>query len=428
MVDYGTYPSGLKAACAGGRPVDAAQAVIPFEECDVVPDDSASIDVRRILQPRTVTYARYRFSKIHNQMLVHIREELSVYVTRNFDEIDPSRLIAVPLFISHYPGFRNNMKRFYDSVASFLPSKDNLVSFSWQFNAREHASLYRWMMQVGRRVADPKSIRLPAEGALFESTSFIVVNIVRCEDQGKLLVYINPFLLPFLLYYGAGNGGTYFDRDVALKLSSAYSFKLYEFILDWISTSTTRKVAVSELRSRLMVPDAYDVAMFRRRVLDVAKEEIEAAGSEIVFDYELVYDRELGGGERTVGRAPLNCVVFNLRHKAGFNHREVSRKTLLVMLQGIADKEKQQLCPELAGRVVEQGRDARLKSKFFYYNKKVDSGKISPEEFRNTMLKIVREMTGVDLRSDGHIRNSMIFERRRGRPRKTGAGPVGTLF
>lgn len=422
MVDYGTYRSDL------GQSGIAAGVVVPFEECNVVRDDSKSIDVKNILQPRTVTYARYRFSKLHNQMLVHIREELSVYVTRNFDEIDPSRLIAVPLFVSHYPSFRNNMKRFYDSVACFLSSKDNLVDFSWRFNAKEHAALYRWMMQVGRQVSDPRKIKLPEEGALFESRSFIVVNIVRCEEQGKLLVYINPFLLPFLLYYGAGNGGTCFDRDVALQLSSAFSFKMNELITDWCTSMDVKKISVKELRSHLLVPDAYDVSMFRHRCLDVAKAEIEAAGSKITFDYELKFEPEFGSEDRITGRQPLNCAVITLHRQDGVNFVERSRKVTLMMLNDIADKQKQSLCSDLAAKMVDDGSAAKFKSKYVFYHAKVESRKISADEFRNTLLKIVREMTGVDLRSDEHIRNSMLFERRRGRPSKNEVVTVGSLF
>ena len=61
----------------------------------------------------------------------------------------------------------------------------------------------------------------------------------------------------------------------------------------------------------------------------------------------------------------------------------------------------------LAKQIVENGQDGKVKSKFAFYDKKVHSGKMSVDEYRNTMLKIVREVSGFDLRSDAHIRNSI---------------------
>lgn len=403
---------------------------VPYEQCGSVGDDSRSIDIARILQPRTVTYARYRFSKVHSQMLVHIREELSAYVTKDFNEIDPSRLIRVPLFVSHYASFKGNLQQFYDCVAEFMQSSGNLVSFSWRFDAGQHAGLYRWMSLMGRRSRDASRVRLPEDGALFESRSFIIVNITRCsDDPGKLLVDINPVLLPFLLYYGVGNGGTYFSRDVALKFGSAYSFKIYELVMDWCTMGGVKRISLEDLRSLLVVPDGYDVSKLCRRVLDVARADLESAGSEVLFDYELKYDPEFGTARGTRGRLPCNCVVFTFRRRQSFDCAELSRKQLLVMLQEIADRQKAPLCGTLAAEAVRRGLDSRLKSKFYYYNRRVESGKMSPEEFRNTLLKVVREVTGVDLRSDDHIRNAMLSERRGRRARRTPAVELSeTLF
>lgn len=62
--------------------------------------------------------------------------------------------------------------------------------------------------------------------------------------------------------------------------------------------------------------------------------------------------------------------------------------------------------------MVEAGNESLLKSKFMFYDKRVSLGKMRPEEYKNTMLKIIREVTGVDLRSDSHIRNSIRSRRK----------------
>ena len=148
------------------------------------------------------------------------------------------------------------------------------------------------------------------------------------------------------------------------------------------------------------------------RVLDVAKQELEECGCPVVFDYEFKFSSEYGYVTGTRGRYPANCVVFTFNRKDFVDWSELSRKQILVMLQGIADKERYHLCEPLARQVVDNSQDGKLKSKFDFYYKKVSSGQITPGQYKNTMLKIVREVTGTDLRSGYHVRNSAKAKRR----------------
>lgn len=369
-------------------------------------------DVVDILQPKTVTYAKYRFSsKIYYHLLAHIREELTAYIDNNFNHLEPGRLIRVPVFCSHYSHFNRNVRAFREFVAGLMRPDVNLVSFSWRFDAQRHADMYRWMMMQDKNVHGVRVV-LPKDGAEFKVMSYVIVNQLLCDDPNVVLVDINPVMVPFLLYYGIGNGGTCFNRDVYLKLNSIYSFRLYEFIMDWSTSTSVRKMSIDELRSYLGFPASYSVTDLKKRVLDVAKAEIEAAGSTVLFDYDLKYDSEYGFAGGTRGRLPANCIVFSVTKKEYVDWKELSRKQILVMVQGVADREKQHLCPALARAVVEAGNESLLKSKFMFYDKRVSLGKMRPEEYKNTMLKIIREVTGVDLRSDSHIRNSIRSRRK----------------
>lgn len=378
----------------------------PETEDNRITDTRQSLDIKKILQPKTVTYAKYRFSKIHNLMFIHIREELQLYITSHKEDINKTDAISVPLFVNHYPHFRGNTVAMFKSASEMMVDKCNLVSFEWQYNPEYHAELLRWM----RRGIDLRSrgVFNPQAGEKIHQSSLLITDVMYCEnDPGKILVFLNPNLLPFLLYYGRGVGGTYFDRDVALRLRSRYSFRLYEYIMDWSTSTDVKVVSLTELKDLIVFPDSYDVNDIRNRVLNVAKDEIEAAGSPLCFDFEFKYDSTFGGVPGKRGAYPKNCVVFTLHKKEFVDYRDLTRKQLVVMLQGIADREKLYLCVDVAERSVSSGVDAKLKSKFFYYDKKVASGKMSVNEYKNTLLKIVRELTGTDLRSDSHIRNSV---------------------
>lgn len=377
------------------------------QDSGAVIDNRESSDLKRILQPKTVTFAHYRLSKLHSQMLVHIKEELQLYISNKIDDISSNELISLPLFCEHYPHFKNDGAAFLKSVKSLMKD-NNVIAFEWRYDPEKHGSLLQWM-QKGNAMRSRSRIN-PTPGALIQKVSVIIVDAERCDnDPGKVIIKINPQILPFLLYYGPGVGGTYFDRDVSLRLNSSYSFRLYEMLMDWSSSSSSKTISITELRSILKLPESYRVNDIKRRVLDVAKEEIEQASSSVLFDYELKFDLQYGPATGSRGQLPANCVVFTVSKKEGFDFDELSRKQLLLFLTAIADREKSFLCGSLAKQIVDNHQDSFLKNKFFFYDKKVSKGEMRVEEYKNTMLKIVRETTGVDLRSDSHRRNSIRF-------------------
>ena len=377
----------------------------------VVVDSRGSANITRIMQPKTVTYADFHFSKIHNQIFIRIKEELQLYIEKDLGRLKSNELIQVPLFCSHYPGFHGNSRLFYDSIQKLM-SEANVVRFEWRFDASRHSDLYRWMMNAGQG-GGRRAVAVPKDGALFQQASVLIVNAYRVQDDpDKLLVDINPKLVPFLLYYGEGNGGTAFNRDVALRLTSGYSFDMYYKICDWVTSCNSKTFHLEEFRRLFHIPAAYDVREINRRVLAVCKRELEEARSDIEFDYDIRYSLDYGLPESPRGRLKSNCVVLFFSRREKQDASAGRRVALQFLLKNIADKEKAHLCGEAVRIVCDQNRDITLMNKFQFYDQKVKDRRLSRSAFRNVMLKIVREMTGIDLRSDLHIRNAKIRERR----------------
>ena len=402
-----------------------------FDALSVVSDTRQSADISRIIQPKTVTYADFSFSKLHNLMFIHIKEELSLYVEKNIGNLNNKELIQIPLFCSHYPGFHGNTRMFFDSVAKLM-DKANSVRFEWRFDAEKHKDLYLWMVHAGHSAAGTGGrVVFPKDGALFQQASVLIVNVYRCEDDtDKLLVDINPKLLPFLLYYGKGNGGTAFNRDVALKLSSVYSFSLYYFLCDWITSCSSKLLSLDELRTLLHYPEGYDVREINRRVLSKCQEELEAAGSDIDFSYEFKYSSQFGFMNGTRGRLKSNCVLLSFSRREKKDPRDVRRKALQVLMTEVADPEKVFLCEKAVEKVFSESQDLKMFNKFQFYYDRRRSHRISDAQYKNTLLKIIREMTGFDLRSDLHIRNAAISERRKSRSSSPSREPrpLGGIF
>lgn len=381
-----------------------------LEEKFVASEEVLPADYSSIRQSKVMTFASYGLSKIHTNMLVHIREELQGFLLKHVDQVPEETLIQVPLFVKDYPHFKGNVVALYESAKTLL-KENNHVEFSWTYSERL-SPLLRWMFGLDN-VRGRQREKL-VNGAVVHQASALIVNVRYVEGTSDyVMLQLNPACIPFLLYDGKLIGSTMFNRDVALGFKSAYSNRIYEFLMDWSTKSAVKVLPLSEIRFRLKLDKSYESnANLRMRILEVARREINASASSVNFDFELYYDPQFGDdGGRTKKKA--NAVRFVMTRKdVKTDLSELRRKMVKLLLEDVADKEKSVYCDRLSYQIVENGTAEVLIAKFTYYDGRMKKGKIQRKEYVNTMLKIVREVTGFDLRSDSHIRNSKIYSRR----------------
>lgn len=398
-------------------------AVRPFDEAMVVDSDCEPVGIKRILQPKTLTYASYKMSGLQSRILVHIREELCAYAYNNSKEIKRSAAIAVPLFVRDYPTLEGKTRRLYETVALMMRGQSNFVDFRWRYTPEVSGEIKDWLSLCGYKgvVENDRDDEISVSAVL-------ITGIFRCGSNDKVLVMINPLLLPFLLFYGKGVGGTEFDRDISLCLESGYSFRVYEFLMDWSTTRNTHRMSLDEFRDILRIPANYKTFDIQRRVLDVAKRELQAANSDVTFDYTLLYDPAYGIADNRPGQKRANCVEFVIHRKEYVDWNRNNIAIVEALIRSVADSSRQSLCRGYAERIVAAGKAGKIKSKFNYYDRARRGGRMTDDEFRNTMLKVVRDSTGIDLRSDLHIRNAAKSMRRLASGFETEAHSVGDLF
>ena len=382
----------------------------------VVPADFASIR-----QSKTMTFASYGLSKIHTHMLVHIREELQSFLVKNADAVPAGTRVRVPLFVKDYPHFKGNVVLLYNSVKEFV-MQHNFVEFTWTYSERLHP-LLRWMFGLDNVRGKREKL---VDGAVVHRISAIISDVDYVEGNSDyVMANLNPSAVPFLLYDGNYIGSTMFNRDVALSFKSVYSIRIYEFLMDWSTKCSVKVWSLSELRFRLRLwkdekgvrRDLYVSNNYglRNKILDVAKREINESASSVSFDYELFFDPSFD--EQAKGRSKTkrqaNAIKFYIYKKdGGMDQGELHRKMLKMLLEDISDKEKSVYCDRLAKQVVDNAQDEQVVAKFMYYGGLLKKGAIQRKEYVNTMLKIVRETTGFDLRSDKHIRYSRLYSRK----------------
>ena len=103
-------------------------------------------------------------------------------------------------------------------------------------------------------------------------------------EKGDITVTIFSDVLPYFL--DLSKGFTQYGIKSALQLQSKYSTKLYRLLCRWRSTGIWKKVDVEDLKLDLGA-EGYTWAMFKKRVLEKAQEEINEL-TDISFQYVIV--------------------------------------------------------------------------------------------------------------------------------------------
>jgi len=351
-----------------------------------------------ILQSKNLTFASYNFSEFQENVLTRLAEQIQLRIVRDPDELDAAVGACVgariPLYIEDFPAFQRNMKAFSKAVFDIRKLD---FGFRWKLSQMSENS------KIRQSFRDPDTGRpLYGENDIIHSQGSIITMIHQSsKNRGVITVDLNPWALPFLLYYGKGVGGTKYDRDIALSLSGKYSKRLYKMICDWATSSDIIEFTLNDFCDMFMLPKCYSPSLILHKIILPSKKEIDLSRSKLKFECEPIYDEESKG----TGRKSFVGFCFILEDLSK-KEKDRERKLLQLLFEQVADAERRRDCARVSKEIKEAGMIRSLISKFLYYGNKRDRGEISKEEFKNTMLKILREKAGVDLRSWQHIVNS----------------------
>lgn len=180
-------------------------------------------------------------------------------------------------------------------------------------------------------------------------------------------------------------------------------------IMDWHTLGDYHEESISNFRYYLQIPKSYDNNKIKKEILDKAKAEILESGSHITFDYELI--TKDFSASRTKHAA--DTIAFSIKgNHIKKDSQEKNAKLMRMMLLEIADKNRIALCEACAQKIITDGKYSHILSKFKFYGEKLRMKTLSKEAYKSTLLKIILEETGFELRSAEHVKNSERFKRK----------------
>lgn len=351
-----------------------------------------------IKQPKTVTHASYSLTAIQEDILTLISAGLQDNASTKVSQIisvqrDLFDQLCVVLDAKNFEGLMFNKNKLLAQVKEL---KKKEFQFCWKYDVQE-------------KLQDFTDVKKTLQ---FETEGTIITTIHNVKNTSKIILNINPWCIPYLLYYGKNVGGTKYFKEIALGLSGKYSKRIYKMIMDWHTMGDFHEESIKDFRYCLQIPESYDNNKIKTEILDRAVTEIASSGSHITFSYELVTKQP--SSSKTKKAADTIAFTFYGNHRKKDTQQENIR-IMEMELKYIADRGiDKQLCADCAKKIVFDNKFDLILSKFSYYRQRLNDKRINESEFNNILLKIILEETGYDLRSAEHRMNSKRYKRKNG--------------
>lgn len=208
-----------------------------------------------LIQPNSVTYARYHYNATQENAVTTIVEEIQQHMTQQ-KPIQTDLFGHPEITLKASDIAQGNSKSYVLAQLRDLRKKD--IEFAY----------------------------VNQQGQTEDVTTGIINTVRNIRDTDYIVVEISTWAIPYLLYWGKGVGGTIYQKAIAVKLSGRYAKRLYKICCRWQDQGGT-SMNLLEFRKMFKIEDKYKkIVDLKRRVLEPAKEELKKK-ADLYFEYEL---------------------------------------------------------------------------------------------------------------------------------------------
>lgn len=227
-----------------------------MELINTSPGQYLTKDDLKIIQPNQVTNARYNFSEIEENILIHIISALQDFMTKDYPiqcDLFGEPCINIDLAKTKY---HNIEKRLYIRALKKFIKKT--ISFDWR-NAQNKAT---------------------------NTTATFITAFHNVRGTTLVQVTLNKWAIPYLIYWGKGH--TRYHKGIALSLPGSHTKRLYTLIKQWCNNRENYgeySISIDALKKQFGLEKKYSkVSDFERYVIIPAQEKIKKH-ADFYFNY-----------------------------------------------------------------------------------------------------------------------------------------------
>ncbi|HUH34943.1 MAG TPA: replication initiation protein [Moheibacter sp.] len=200
-----------------------------------------------IKQPNRITYARYEFNEIQENILTLIMGELQPYLTEE-------KIISKDLFET--PFVTIDLTKLSDKRNNYTYIKKQ--AFKMKFIEIN----YTWFDEVSNN--------------LKERSAMVLTTMDYTPRIKKLDIYLNPHVVPYLVYIGTCSKGKYtqYNQKIAIDLRGYLAKRIYKFLSSWKLRGAT-KISILEFKQILFIENKYNQLSELRRLLNTTRNKLQ---------------------------------------------------------------------------------------------------------------------------------------------------------
>ena len=210
-----------------------------------------------LIQPNNVTFGQYSVTEWQENLLTLISDQIQQHMTR--EKQLPKDLFNQPVveIKCDEAGGKNNKSKVLKEAIAMMRKN---FSFRWV-----HPNIHQTV----------------------ETFGVVITTVHNIKGTNRVALTLNPWAIPFLLYYGTGVGGTRYGKNIALTLRGNYTKRLYKIIC---SQRDRREYyySIDQFCKDLEIPASYSNAQIDQKVLRPAQTRIKESEADVWFDYKFI--------------------------------------------------------------------------------------------------------------------------------------------
>lgn len=322
-----------------------------------------------LIQPNNITFGAYSLTQWQENILTLIQEALQKHMSK---EKEFNRDLFGQPYVTIKCGEAAGEKHKNLVIVEAKKMMSILFSFKWV-----HPQIHKTI----------------------ETTGVLITNVHDVKNTDQITVTLNPWSIPFLLYYGVGVGLTKFDKLTALSLPGKYTKRIYKIICSKAGFRNEYFYDIEQLKKDFELNPNMTWGQIKRSIIEPARKSIFQAGMSIYFDYDVITQKN--GKTKPVAKTIVFKIVAQQtdREKLVINNdrRLYVYNWLLSAYREWNKPEENQKAKKYADMLLDDPElMEQVHSRLTYYDDKITNGEMVKAKAYNSIKKMLREDYGLE--------------------------------
>lgn len=311
-----------------------------------------------LLQTNNMTFGQFSVSEWQDNILTCINQALQKHMTADTP-------VSTDLFGEPYVTIRADEVGGSRNKAKVIKEAKGLMNKTFTF---------RWCHPNTHRTIE---------------TCGVIVTTIHDEVGTNLLrINFNKWAIPFLIYYGKGVGGTWFNKNIALQLRGDKTKRIYKILCSQ-ADKTEYYYPIKQFRKDFEISSSYTNTMIKRKILEPAKIRIKESNSEVWFDYEMITRFPKNNGRKPMA----DTIVFHIKNinSTGGTPQSERNNFIYDWINRALDYPTDNSAVVAFNKVLEGSRTEDFCNRIDYWVRCIESGEMTTPHVLNSIRKVLRD-------------------------------------